>query len=46
MSAITAAKAVTKYAGPMSTMIPKFIVIAIAVAIVLIVLYFYSKKKH
>lgn len=42
---LTAATAVSKEAGPIGEMLPKFGVIAIVVIIILIGMFIYAKKK-
>ena len=42
---LTAATAVSKEAGSMSEMLPKFGVIALVVVIILIGMFIYAKKK-
>ena len=45
MHIITAASAVTRYAGTLPEMLPRFGVIAAAVAVILLTLVIYSKRK-
>lgn len=45
MHVLSAASAVTRYAGPMDEMISRFAVIAAAVAVIVIALVIYSRKK-
>ena len=45
MNILTAASAVTRYAGTLPEMLPRFGVIAVAVAIVIIALLIYNKMK-
>ena len=43
---LTAATAVSKEAGSMSEMLPKFVVIALVVVIIFLGMFIYAKKKQ
>lgn len=45
MDILTAASSVTKHAGSIPDMLPKFAVIALVVALILVALAIYSRRK-